>query len=136
MTVRVTTLDNGMRVATDSMQNVEKLWLPELRKLGRKRMRGGATESLCPVVLVGLRTETREKSLFGEAAEEERGNRDMAGDVLLLEARVWRPLAARSRRHGRAPGCRAMVSGCVCTHLMYTKYVGTLGPSRCGVDRI
>ena len=55
----------------DSMQNVEKLWLPELRKLGRKRMRGGATESLCPVVLVGLRTETREKSLFGEAAEED-----------------------------------------------------------------
>ena len=55
----------------DSMHNVEKLWLPELRKLGRKRMRGGATESLCPVVLVGLRTETREKSLFGEAAEED-----------------------------------------------------------------
>ena len=53
-----------------SMEHVASLWLPELQKLGRKRMKGGARETLCPVVLVGLRTESRENSLFGEATEQ------------------------------------------------------------------
>ena len=53
-----------------SMEHVASLWLPELQKLGRKRMKGGARETLCPVVLVGLRTEARENSLFGEATEQ------------------------------------------------------------------
>ena len=53
-----------------SMEHVASLWLPELQKLARKRMKGGARETLCSVVLVGLRTEARQNSLFGEATEQ------------------------------------------------------------------